>query len=272
MTNKNKIFLFTIFVGLSLGAIAPGCTKSTSGVVFPIASLNVVNALPNSAPLVLVQSPIASAIGQFTNITPLSFGSVAVLTPLNGTDTLYAVQQNSDTTPIGSKGVNYMFNGSLNFKAGNLYSLFITGADTTSPDYLFVQDTLSAIRDSAVGIRFVNLSTGSNPVSINLEGSANGSEVSSLAYKNITGFKKYLNNSTTIDYLFVVRDAATGDSLTQFDFINNGSFNNGNGLIDPSNSTNNGTLLTFKHVTIAVYGSESANSNSPLGTLLIDNY
>jgi hypothetical protein len=165
-----------------------------------------------------------------------------------------------------------MFNGVLNFKAGSLYSLFITGADTTSPDFLFVQDVLPVIKDSAVGIRFVNLSTGSNPMSINLEGSSIGSEVSNLAYKGITSFQQYVNNSTTVDYFFVVRDAATGDSLTQFDFLASGSSNNGNGLIDPSNSLNNGTLLTFKNITIAVYGSESANSNNPLSTMLIDSY
>jgi hypothetical protein len=160
----------------------------------------------------------------------------------------------------------------LNFKAGSLYSLFITGEDTTNPDFLFVQDTLTVIRDSSVGIRFVNLSTASNPISINLEGNANGSEVGNLPYKGITSFKPYINNSTTIDYLFVVRDAATGDSLTQFDFLASGSSNNGYGLTDPSNNQNNGTLLTFRHVTIAVYGSENISSSNPLSTMLIDNY
>ena len=165
-----------------------------------------------------------------------------------------------------------MFSGVLSFKGGALYSLFITGEDTTNPDFLFVQDTVPVIRDSAVGIRFVNLSTGSNPISVNLEGSTNGSEVSNLPYKSISGFNQYVNISSTVDYLFVVRDAMTGDSLTQFDFLASGSSNIGNGLIDPSNNQNNGTLLTFKSVTIAIYGSEAANGNNPLSTMLIDNY
>ena len=85
-------------------------------------------------------------------------------------------------------------------------------------------------------------------------------------------FKQYTNNSATTDYLFVVRDATTGDSLTQFGFVASGSANNGNGLTDPSSNQNNGTLLTFKNLTIAVYGSENINSNYPLTTMLIDNY
>jgi hypothetical protein len=31
-------------------------------------------------------------------------------------------------------------------------------------------------------------------------------------------------------------------------------------------------LLTFRNVTIAVYGSESVISNNPLSTMVIDNY
>lgn len=249
------------------------CSKSASeGPTYSVASLNVVNVLPNSAPLILVQGSISSAIGDFSNIGPLSYATNAVLTTPSGTEAFYAVQSNSDTGLVGGKGGDFMFSGVLNFKVRHIYSLFITGVDTTSPDFLFVQDTLSSISDSAVGIRFVNLSTGANPMSINIEGSSNGSEVANLAYKSITGFKQYVNNSTTVDYLFVVRDAITGDSLTQFDFLASGSSNNGNGLIDPSNSPNNGTLLTFKHVTIAVYGSEITNTSNPLSTMLIDNY
>lgn len=249
-----------------------GCSKQFSEPVYPVASLNVVNALPTSTPLILVQGSITSVIGKFSGIGALSYTSNTVLTTSNGSESFYVVQKNVDTTSINAQGGDFMFSGTLNFTAGGIYSLFITGTDTSKPDFLFVQDTLPVITDSAVGIRFVNLSTGSNPMSINLEGSSNGSEVGNLPYKGITSFKQYINNSTTTDYLFVVRDATTGDSLTQFDFLASNSYNNGNGLTDPSNSSNNGTLLTFKHVTIAVYGSESTTTTSPLSTMLIDNY
>jgi hypothetical protein len=263
------ILILLTALGCSCGT---GCSKQFSTPVYPVASLNVINALPNSAPLILVQGPIASETGNFSNVGTLSYASAFVLTPPSGSEEFYAVQSNADTSAVGTKSPDFMFNGVLNFKAGSLYSLFITGADTTNPDFLFVQDTLPMITDSSVGIRFVNLSTGSSPISINLEGSANGSEVGNLSYKGITGFKQYVNNSTTTDYLFVIRDAATGDSLTQFDFLASGSYNNGNGLTDPSNSANNGTQLTFKHITIALYGSESSISSNPLNTMSTDNY
>jgi len=273
MNKHTSTYALILLMALAC-SFGTGCSKVNSGTpTYSVASLNVVNVLPNSNPLILVQGSISSAIGEFSGITPLSYASTAVLTPKTGSETLYAIQSNIDTATVGSKGPDFMFAGELNFEAGGLYSLFITGADTTAPDTLFLQDILPSITDSSVDIRFVNLSTGSNPISINLEGSSNGSEVASLAYKGITGFKEYSNNSTTVDYLFVVRDAASGDSLTQFDFLASGSYNNGNGLTDPSNNpNNNGTLLTFRHVTIAVYGSESANTNNPLNTMLIDNY
>jgi hypothetical protein len=170
---KKIRFVYILFlVILGTGFILSSCTKLTSGVAYPVASLNVVNVLPNSAPLILVQGSISSAIGEFTKIDPLSYAATAVLTPMSGSETLYAVQRDADTTTVGGKGPDFMFNGVLNFKAGSLYSLFITGVDTTSPDFLFVQDVLPVIKDSAVGIRFVNLSTGSNSMSINLEGSS----------------------------------------------------------------------------------------------------
>jgi hypothetical protein len=271
MENRKRSTNILLFVLSISAALLQGCKKDL-GPVYSVASLNVVNVLPNSVPLIIVQGSISPTIGKFTSIAPLPYGYSAVLTPSSGSETLYAIQSNSDTAAVTAKGGDYMFNGELNFKEGCLYSLFITGSDTTNPDFLFVQDMPPTIVDSSMGIRFVNLITGSNPMSINLEGNSNGSEVTNLSYKSISSFKPYVNNSTTVDYLFVVRDQTTGDSLTQFDFLASNSSNNGNGLTDPSSSANNGTSLTFKNITIAIYGSETSGINSPMSTMLIDNY
>src|SRR5580704_3983437 len=85
------------------GLFFQGCKKA-SAPIYSVASLNVVNVLPNSAPLILVQGSTSSAIGEFSNIGPLSYASAAVLTPMSGPDTLYAVQSNADTATVGSKG------------------------------------------------------------------------------------------------------------------------------------------------------------------------
>jgi hypothetical protein len=192
----------------------PGCSKQAS--LHPVASLNVINALPASAPLILVQGSIAPAIGEFGSIGALSYASTAVLTAPSGSESFYVVQDNVDTMSINAQGGDFMFSGTLNFTAGGLYSLFITGADTSNPDYLLVQDTPPAQTDSTVGIRFVNLSTGSNPVSVDIQGQPNGSTVSSLAYKNITSFANFAATSSVSSYIFEFRDATSGNLLASY--------------------------------------------------------
>jgi hypothetical protein len=232
------------------------------------AALTVVNLVPGSTFIIPVINS-GSAITYFSNAFHIPYGNFEEYSPPGGMDTTYVVQGN-DTLDIGPKTSDIFLYDVSDFKPGGIYSLFLTGADTNSPDYLLTIDSIPYYEpsDSVMGIRFANLSTGSNPISVNLEGSSNGSEVSSLPYKGITTFKQYVNNSTTTDFLFVIRDAATGDSLTQFDFLQSGSFNDGYGLTDPNNSY----LLTFKNVTIAIFGSESATSAFPLQTALIDDY
>lgn len=238
------------------------CSKRSVPGTGAVAAFNVVNAAVGSTSTVVAFSHSNITFAAWGNI---SYGAFNLFSPEAGNVPLTLAQISDTTQPF--------FQGTLTLNAGSVYSFFISG-DTTIIDTLLTRDIIPdySSADSVMGIRFVNLSSGSNPISINLEGSANGSEVGNLPYKGITGFKQYANHSTTTDYLFVVRDAATGDSLTQFDFVANGSGNNGFGLTDPSPNQNNGVLLTFKNVTIAVYGSVSVSSNNPLSTMLIDNY
>jgi uncharacterized protein with LGFP repeats len=238
------------------------CSKKSVPGTGSVAAFNFVNAVVGSSPTVVAFSN--------SNITyaawgAISYGASNLFSPGAGNVPLTLARISDTTQPF--------FQGTLALNADSIYSFFISG-DTTAIDTLLTRDIIPYYprTDSVMGIRFVNLSSGSNPISINLEGSSNGSEADNFPYKGVTGFKQYANNSTTIDYLFVVRDAATGDSLTQFDFVANGSGNNGFGLTDPSSNQNNGVLLTFKNLTIAIYGSESTSSGNSLSTMLIDNY
>jgi len=52
---------------------------------------------------------------------------------------------------------------------------------------------------------------------LRITGGANGSEVSSLPYKGITGFKNYPATSAISDYNFEFRDAATGALIGTYD-------------------------------------------------------
>jgi len=243
---KIKLLYILFPLALGIGGILHSCTKQTEGPVFSVASLNVVNVLPTSKPLILVQGTISSAIGHFSSIGTLSYGSATVLTPSQGSEILYALQNNIDTASVTGQGGNYMFDGELSLSAGSLYSLYIAGADTTSPDYLFVQDTVFKRTDSTVGIRFVNLSTGSNPVSVDIKGQANGSVLSSLAYKGITSFISFPANSSISSYIFEFRDAISGNLLTTYTL---------SGVNTKSPTTSN--IVIFRNLTIALIGQPS---------------
>jgi hypothetical protein len=67
-----------------------------------------------------------------------------------------------------------------------------------------------------MGIRFVNLSPGSAPVSVDIQGGANGSEAASLPYKSITAFKDYPATPAVSAYTFEFRDLASGALLASY--------------------------------------------------------
>ena len=257
-----KTFIYISITGMLINAFACIKTNGTRG----SSSLTIINAINYSNPLI-------------TNFTPLNPKGVP-LEPLQFYGTANSISWGNSYESGSNIGITYLsisqitdttttlWTGDLDLANGSIHTLFFCG-DTSSVDTLYTTDIIPYYPsgDSVEGIRFVNLSKGSNPISINLEGSLNGSEVTALSYKAITGFRQYPNNSLTTDYLFVIRDAATGDSLTQFDFLNSGSSNNGNGLTDPIT----GNLLTFKNITIAIYGSET-NPSIPLNTMEVDDY
>ena len=254
INKSTRIFFHNLLIG---GVFLAGCSKESSEPVYPVASLNVVNALPNSAPLILVQGSLASVIGDFWNISPLPYGNTFVLTTPSGSEAFYAVQGNEDTVSVSSKGGDFMFNGTLSFTAGGLYSLFITGADTSNPDFLLIQDTPSMHTDSTVGIRFVNLSVGSNAVSVDVQGQPNGSTVPSLAYKSITSFTNFAATSSVSSYIFEFRDATSGNLLATYKLSG----------VNTNSSTVANTVL-FSNLTIALIG-QPAGGTVPQTCILV---
>jgi hypothetical protein len=264
-------------LGVGVGCLfSAACKKTTSLSSNDVAALNVVNALPVSAPLVAVggtagpvdfsyipQEPKFGTYQGFGIIGSIGFGGNAVLTLAAGSNPFYLVQRNADTFLNAKGGVSKtMFDSVLSLRGNSVYSLFITGEDTTLPDYLLVQDNLvyHPATDSTVSIRFANLSANSQPVSINLEGAATGSEVQSLSYKEITNFTSYTATSAISNYLFVIRDAATGDSLTSYNLT-------GVGNVSGTASNN----IRFKDLTIALIG-QPAGGVVPQRCVLIKNF
>ncbi len=265
LKRRHSLILF-----LGLNSLLPACQKTDSQPnISGVAALTVVNAIPNSGAIIPIINT-TSSIMWFESAVEIGYGNFRELSPVGGQDTLSVMQNNSDTLNIGPKAPGELYYNILNLKKGAIYSVFLCGTDTTSPDNLVTIDSLPYYPpgDSVVGIRFVNLSTGSDPISINLEGNANGSEVEELPYKGITGFKTYPSNAETgaNGITFVFRDAATGDSLTYTQLINYG--NGVSGLTDP----NSNKQLTFKNITLALIGQPGLNALVPQSAIVIDNY
>jgi len=254
--------------------LATGCTKTIVPAPGSVASLNVVNVLPTSLPLIPVayttepvtynSSPPPVAYQKLGGVGAVAYGTNALFVLTSGADNFYTAQKNADTLSNGNGGLKkYMFNSVLNLAAGGAYSLFITGRDTTASDYLFVQDDLPyhAPSDSTAGIRFVNLSTGSNPISVNIQGQATGSEASNLAYKGITNFKNYAATYKISSYVFEFRDASSGALISSYTLssVNGGS----------TTSANN---VRFKNLTLALIGQPGVTGTYAQKVVQINNY
>ncbi|HZY35563.1 MAG TPA: hypothetical protein VFE53_02880 [Mucilaginibacter sp.] len=110
------------------------------------------------------------------------------------------------------------YNQPLNAVNMGNYSLFLTGASSSQVDAILIKETFTSYADSVCGVRFINLSPGSNPVSVDIQGNPNGSEVSSLAYKAYNSFKQYSSKRTNLSsgYTFEIRDAASGTLITTY--------------------------------------------------------
>jgi hypothetical protein len=97
------------------------------------------------------------------------------------------------------------------------YSLFLAGTSTSAIDNILIKESYTQIyADSVCGIRFINLAPSSNSINVNLQGSANGSEASNLAYKAYSNFKQYPAKMVNASYIFEFRDATTGNLLATY--------------------------------------------------------
>jgi len=193
-----------LMLTLALGGTSCHKSSETQYVV----TVNVVNAMATA-------NPIAPFFGEgpahYANYPAIGYQSAGLFSPLSGTVPVSVVPM-TDTT-------FHIFSGSLTFQPNGIYSFFLAG-DTTKPDTVLTFDKIPVYNDSSSGVRFINLSPGSQALSVTLAGNpASRTEFSGLTYKKISGFNKYLADSSIPgDYMFVIRDEATGDSLTSFDW------------------------------------------------------
>jgi hypothetical protein len=109
------------------------------------------------------------------------------------------------------------YTGNLSVNGTSNYSLFLTGVSQAAVDNVLIKETYArTYPDSVYGVRFIHLATGTNPISVDIAGNTNGSEVSSLGYKAYSGFIKHPANNANQSYNFEFRDQASGTLLTSF--------------------------------------------------------
>ncbi|HZY37575.1 MAG TPA: DUF4397 domain-containing protein [Mucilaginibacter sp.] len=217
----------------------------------PTSSLTIVNAIVGSSPLIADYYGDKNVSTYYSTAPSIPFGSSNEYGITSGS-VPFVIYQQSDTT-------NAVYRNSITLAGQGIYSLFLSGS-TTTPESIITTDhpPYHPAADSTVGVRFINLSPGSSPVSVNIQGKANGSEVQTLAYKSITSFKNYPATYNVSQYIFEFRDAGSGNLLSSFTIsgINYGD--------DGDTNTNN---YRWKNITIVLDGLPGSQ-----GAFQVNNY
>ena len=243
-----KIKIYSVLFILMAGSLA--CRK-TVGLLTGTSSLTIVNAVNGSNPLV---TDFAALNGKGVIEATLQYFSTANEIPYmsfwqSGSyigPTSLSLCQISDT-------LAFLWSGTLTLPVGSLHTLYLCG-DTSHIDTAFEIDMIPYYpnSDSVAGVRFINLTSGSQPMSVNIQGNPpTQTEFSNLSYKQPANFKTYIANSNAPGfYNFEIRDIATDSLLTTY--------------------TWNYTL--FENQTIVIAGSENSNSNYPIIAFTVNNY
>lgn len=238
-----------ILSGLVLGLYS--CKQNLVSPDSTVASFNVVDANVGSASLFvnIFNQPVVYS--KFTTSNYITYGKSNVYSPIAGTNPI-SFTQSTDT-------LNRLFQANFSFQKNDSYTFFLTGTKT-QPDTVLIHENLPARTDSTAGIRFINLSPGANPISVNIKGQANGSEVQSLAYKKYTTFKSYKADHTVATYVFEFRDQATGTLLFTYTL---------SGVNTQSSTVVNNVL--FRNITLALIG-QPAGGTVAQSVILVPNY
>jgi hypothetical protein len=227
------IKLFSLLVFMSLG-----CNRS---VVMPgAAAFTIVNAIQGSNPLITNFQASSNGgkttdpLHYFNTAAAIGAGSSLEFGNYSGTVSL-ALSQSPDT-------LTSIWNGQIYLPIGSIQTLFLSG-DTLHVDTLLTTDAIPYYppSDSAAGVRFINLSKGSLPMTVNIQGNAGTqTEFSDLGYRQISNFKGYSAvSSVGNSYNFEIRDQATDSVLTTFTWY----------------------FTLQKSVTLVIYGAESTGLN-----------
>jgi hypothetical protein len=186
-----------LIAGIALCIFA--CKKSQS-TYNPSGMVNVTNAVIGGSALAV------------NNTGQTAYSNSYVQVPLlSGDNRLKLYVASTSTTP----SITY-YDQPFSVATAGYYSLFLTGISPTQVDAVLINESYKSYTDSTCGVRFINLSPNSGPISVNIQGAAQGSEVSTLAYKAYTTFKQHPAKMVNANYVFEIRDAGTGNLITTY--------------------------------------------------------
>jgi hypothetical protein len=223
--------ILTVFL-LGLSCSKTGAPPTTS-------SFTIVNVVVNSNPLVTNFMPaeaggkVPDTLMWFSSALQIGYGSYSELSSYVGSTPL-SLSQISDTLAT-------VWSGDVYLASGSIHTFFLIGADTTKLDTLFTTDAIpyyAYTGDSVSGLRVVNVSPGSNPISVDIQGGASEPLLSSIPYKDISSFQA-LPATTAFQisgYNIEFRDAASGMLITTY-------------TLNP---------VVFRSVTLAFYGTTTS--------------
>jgi len=242
-----KVLPLIVMIVLPAVFLIEGMSCQKVKVVPPPASFTVINAMATSNPIVPRLG--RDTAGRYYNdptgnsMIQLGYGRSQLYSPVGGTVPCLVVPRTDTMFKI--------FNGNLNLESGGIYSFFLSG-DTAHADTMIVRDDIPYYGDSSVGARFVNLSIGGKAITVTLMGdNPNNLQFPAIGYQGITNFKKYnAGASAGGNYQFVIRDQATGDSLTSYFW----------------------SYTLYKNNTIVISGSPDPLSQTPLNVFSVNNY
>ncbi|BAV07686.1 hypothetical protein FLA_3717 [Filimonas lacunae] len=176
--------------------------------VTALASLNIVNAAASSGAVkVKFEGGTPNYYSQVT--TAINYASNAAYSVLANSRTTLQIAATSDTTtPVVQTQVQ--------LPVGSMYSLLLCGK-SKSIDTLWIKENFAAYADSVYGVRFMNLSVNSKPVSIKRK-STGATVASSIAYKGYSSFYTFPCTVQALSEVFEVRDAASDSLLGSYEF------------------------------------------------------
>lgn len=241
---------------LTLLALTHAGCKRTNNDLGPFSSVTVANAAVGISSAKVLSSTKLIPWNILPATDAVSFSSSVSFGTWAGSNYITAVSAADTTVSIYSN----VTKGRDNLGVGSINTLFLCG-NTGSYEGIFIpNDNLPYYADSVMGIRFINLSPNSTPVSISILTPGAPNEVSNLAYKQMSSFKLY-NAGLSVDSIrFIIKNGATGDSLTKFVLL--------------KGATNSGiAYANHKNLTLVVKGLQGTSSGTnALGMFPVPHY